>query len=327
MPVFTVINNIRTSIIAKRMFPQYKPYGKLEKKYKDQIKEKISGLVINKLCIVSRNAFDSIFISMFLGLTDTTIYNNYYYILNAVVMLTSVIVTSVVAGVGNSIALETSDKNYNDMQQMNFIYMWIAGWLTACMLCLYQPFMRLWVGDKLMYPISCVILLCVYFYSLKMSDVRYIYELAKGLWWENRYRSIAEAITNLALNFCLGKLFGIYGIIIATIVSIFCINYLYGTKIIFKYYFTTNSITDYFLSQLKYGLCTAVVCGLTFLVSNYISETLLGFALKVLICLVLPNVMYWIIYRKTDAYKRAMMWLAPKVSKSFGTKVTKKDVK
>lgn len=324
MPVFTVINNIRTAVLAKRMFPQYKPYGKLDKKYKDQIKEKIRGLVINKLCIVSRNAFDSIFISMFLGLTDTAIYNNYYYILNAVVMVTSVLVTSVVAGAGNSVALETSEKNYYDMQQMNFIYMWIAGWLTVCMLCLYQPFMRLWVGEKLMYPTSCVVLLCFYFYILKMSDVRYIYELAKGLWWENRYRSIAEAIANLLLNFFLGKFFGVYGIIIATIISIFFINYLYGTRIIFKYYFTENSIMDYFISQFKYGVCAIIVCCITYFASRLIPETMLGFVFKFLICMTIPNIIFWIIYRKTTAYKNALRWFILKLPKSLRVKMNER---
>ena len=56
------------------MFPMHKPAGKLSKKYRTEIKEKIKGLIIFKLCYVSRNAFDSIFISYFLGLVDIAIY-------------------------------------------------------------------------------------------------------------------------------------------------------------------------------------------------------------------------------------------------------------
>lgn len=67
MPAFTVINNLRTAFIAKRYFPQYKPKGKLAPEIKKDIKVKVSGLMITKVCNVSRNAFDSIFISMFFG--------------------------------------------------------------------------------------------------------------------------------------------------------------------------------------------------------------------------------------------------------------------
>ena len=57
MPVFTIISNIRIAIVAKKMFPNYKPYGKVGKEIKAQLKEKIIGLVINKICTVSRNAW------------------------------------------------------------------------------------------------------------------------------------------------------------------------------------------------------------------------------------------------------------------------------
>ena len=309
MPIFTVINNIRTAVIAKRMFPQYKPYGKLSSQYKKVIKEKISGLIINKICTVSRNAFDSIFISMFLGLTATAIYNNYYYIMNSVAMIICVFTNAVVAGVGNSVAMDRVEKNYSDMNHINFIYMWVAGWFTTCLLCLYQPFMKIWVGSQLMYPIDCVILICLYFYVLRMSDIRYVYELAKGLWWENRYRSIAEATSNLILNYILGKYFGVYGIISATLISIFFINFLYGTRIIFKYYFIGQNIKGYFVGQAKYASVTFIVCCVTYFICNFIFEGISGFAIKIVICLILPNVLYLVIYRKTKIYKESIPWL------------------
>ena len=313
MPAFTIVNNLRTAIIAKKMFPQYSAKGRLKEEYKEEIKEKIKGLVINKLCIVSRNAFDSIFITMFLGLVDTAIYNNYYYIMNAVIMLTSVLITSVVAGAGNSVSMETPEKNYTDMNKMNFVYMWIAGWFTASMLCLYQPFMMIWVGKDLMYPMACVVLICIYFYILKMSDIRYVYELAKGLWWENRYRSIAEAICNLLLNYYLGKHFGVYGIIIATIISIFFINFLYGTSIIFKYYFRTQNIKTYFLTQFKYGIATIITCAITYATCYFASNGIIGFLLRIIICLTVPNLIFWIIYRRTSAFQEAMPWFVTKL--------------
>lgn len=315
MPFFTIVNNIRTAVIAKKAFPQYKPQGTLNDEYKKTIKEKVSGLVINKICIISRNAFDSIFISMFLGLTETAMYNNYYYIMNAVIMITSVFVTSVVSGVGNSVEMDNVQKNYNDMERINFIYMWVAGWMTVCLLCLYQPFMYLWVGKDLMYPIGCVVLLCFYFYILKMSDVRYIYELAIGLWWENRFRSIAEALANLILNFMLGKYFGVYGIIIATIISILFINYFYGTKILFKYYFKEQSIIKYFNSQYVYGVITLGICVVTYWICNFIPFTYWGLCIRLCICLSVPNTLYFLIYKKTGKYRIMTEWLQPKLKR------------
>lgn len=313
MPLFTVINNIRTAIIAKRMFPQYKPVGKISDEAKREIKEKISGLVIFKICYVSRNAFDSIFISMFLGLADTAIYNNYYYIMNAVVGITSVFTSSVLAGAGNSVASDSVEKNYSDMNRMNFIYMWIAGWFTACMLCIYQHFMKIWVGADLMYPFSIVVLLCVYFYILKMGDVRYIYEQAKGLWWEYRYRSIAETVGNIFLNYFLGKFWGMHGIIIATIITLFFINYFYGAKVIFKSYFTNQNIVRYFLQNSIYTVAALAACFITYVATVFIPYTWLGFGARLIICLMVPNIVMFIVLFKTTMFKESYAWAKTKM--------------
>lgn len=314
MPVFTILNNFRISIIVNKMFPMHKPVGKLSKKYRTEIKEKIKGLIIFKLCYVSRNAFDSIFISYFLGLVDIAIYNNYYYILNAIVGITTVFTSSVLSGVGNSVVLETEEKNYKDMLKMNFIYMWLCGWFTVCLLCLYQPFMKIWVGSELMYPMSCVILFCLYFYVLKLGDVRYIYEQAKGLWWEYRFRSILEAVCNIILNYFLGKYFGIIGIIVATICTIFFINYIYGTRIIFKQYFIHESEYTFLFQNLCYTVCTILVCIVTYFICYKFIFIKNSIFFQMLICTIVPNFMYFIFYKKTKIYKISITWLFNKLN-------------
>ena len=316
MPLFTIINNIRTAIIAKKMFPQYRPIGTLKKEIKSDIKQKVSGLMIGKICNVSRNAFDSIFISMFLGLAETAMYNNYYFIMNAIVSFMVVITTAVNAGAGNSVSMESVEKNYRDMNRMNFIYMWISGWFTACLLCLYQPFMQIWVGEKLMFPFSIVVLICIYFYVLKMGDIRSIYVQAKGIWWENRFRAIAESIANLVLNYVLGKRFGVYGIIIATLISLFAINFCYGSQIIFKYYFVKQRVSEYYKINLFYAFATLSVCVLTFAFCRVIPNGNIGmFVLKMLICTVIPNVVFYLLYHRTRIYAEAVPWVLSKIRK------------
>ena len=110
------------------------------------------------------------------------IYSNYYSIINAIVGLMSIFSSSIVAGIGNSIVTENEEKNYKDMKKINYIYMWLAGLCTICLACLYQPFMKLWMGKEYMFHYSVVILLCIYFYSLEIGVIRGAYSDAKGLW-------------------------------------------------------------------------------------------------------------------------------------------------
>lgn len=244
------------------------------------------------------------------------IYSNYYYIMNAIIGTLSVFSNALVAGVGNSIAIETIEKNYKDFKKINYLYMLISGWCFICLLALYQPFMKLWVGDKLMFDYKAVVLISLYFYVLKMGDIRGTYSDAAGLWWQNRYRAIAESILNVVLNAVLVQVCGIYGIIIATLISLFFINFLSGSKIIFKYYFKGIKPTEFFLLHLKYFVITCCIAAGTVYFSNKIvDESLIGFAERVIICIIVPAVLYVAVYYHTQEFANSVGWIVKKLRK------------
>lgn len=313
MPVCTVLNNLGSYYMAKKYFPQHSPQGGITKALKADIGQKVKGAVIGKVATVFRNTFDSIFISAFLGLTATAIYGNYYYILNTISSFLSVIPGATTGGVGNSIAMETQEKNYRDMKRMNFLYLWISGWCMTCMLCLYQPFMRLWMGESMLLPVSTMALFCVYLYILKIGEVLSIYSSVKGLYWESRFVTIAEAVANISLNYFLGKYFGIPGILWATILSMLLISFPFGCRISFKYCFTNYSANSYVLMHITYGVVYAAVAIITFAVCSFVKiPGVLGLAVIAVVCVILPNLLYVIIFRKTKIYKDTIPWIMEK---------------
>ena len=136
------------------MYPQYICYGVVEKEFIFELKTKIKALIGHK---IGNNVIwfsDSIIISAFLGLHTLAIYSNYYYIMNAIIGVLAIVYNSILASVGNSLVTENVEKNYNDFKRLNFANTWIVSWCTICLLCLYQPFMKLWMGEKLMFDFS-----------------------------------------------------------------------------------------------------------------------------------------------------------------------------
>ena len=313
LPLSTIINNIRTLLISRWKFSQYSPQSGLSAKQKEIIKEKVSGLMISKVSAASRNSLDSIFIAMFMGLVATAKYTNYCYVMHSIVAALRVLTDAVTGGVGNSVVLESAEKNYHYMQRMNFLYMWLTGWCTICLLCMYQPFMEIWAGKKGMLPMSVVSLICVYFYFLKMGDVRNIYEQAKGIWWENRFRAIAETVGNLFLNFWLGRWFGVHGIIAATLVVLFFIDFCYGSRNIYRHYFKTEKISEYYSSHIFYGLATVAAGVVTYIICEMLEGGITGLIARMVVCVVVPNILYWLIYRRTEIYEETMPWLFGKM--------------
>lgn len=302
----TIFTNSITAFYSNKYYPQYQCKGDISLQRKLGIRKNIQGLMVGKICMASRNAFDNIFLSMFLGLNIVTIYGNYYYIMNAISGLLIIATTSIGAGIGNSIATESVEKNYKDYMKFTFMYAWLSGWCTVCLFCLYQPFMYIWVGEKLLFPMLDVVLICIYFYSLTMGDVRSQYSAAIGLFWENRVYVLVEAIANIVLNYFFGKKFGVHGIIIATWLSIFFINFGWGSSIIFKYYFVEYNKIEYYAKQMLYFLNTIIATVLTYVITYHINGNiyvkLIGSAI---VCMIVPNIYFLIVYYRTNIAKES----------------------
>jgi O-antigen/teichoic acid export membrane protein len=304
--VYTIIYNITSAIWSNKLYPQYKCIGLLDAESKRLMRKNIGGLMIGKLCMVSRNSFDSIFISAFLGLQIVAIYGNYYYIMNAIIALLTICMTSISAGIGNSVATETVEKNYRDMNKIAFIYSWIAGWCTVCLCCLYQPFMKLWMGDDMLFPMSNVCLICVYFYTLSMGDVRSKYANAAGLYWESRNYVLAEAVVNIILNYILGKIAGVQGIIIATILTIVFINFVWGTRVVFNFYFINYKFTEYIYKHCFYFIIILFGIIVTYSITNLIGDRGINtLVVKAIICIIVPNIIFYLSYCRCSIFKDA----------------------
>lgn len=266
-PISTIACNLITARYANRMFPQYQCKGSLDKNVKRKIHKQISGLMLNKLSDTSRNSFDSIVLSSMFGLTTVAIYNNYFYIYSALYGLMLTITQAMQASVGNSIAIETPEKNYNDLRKFTFFFEMIISTCTVCMLCIYQPFMKLWSGDALLLCNRDMILFCIYFYLINMNNSRNLYFSGRGLWWSAKRTFIAESLGNLILNIVLGIKFGITGVLIATIFTIFVFNFVSRTNILFRQYFRISP-KQFYCDHVKYGLETVLIAVICYFICN-----------------------------------------------------------
>lgn len=297
LPVFTVINNVLVSVAANRMYPMYFCTGGLPASVKKDIGKKVSGLMINKLCQISRNSLDNIFISSFLGLVMTTIYSNYMLIFTSLTGIFGIIINSLQAGIGNSIQTETKQKNYSDMKKMTLLYQLLTGWCAACMLCIYQPFMELWIGKEFMLSFFSVSLICFYFYILKMGDINSLYFNGSGLWWNGRYRSIVESLLNLFGNFILVIFWGVDGIILASIISV-SMGHIWGGQFVFRLYYREIKFRQYFLMELSIFAVNAVLCSVFSFAAHFIKmeNASFNFAAVLLFAAVIVTPVYVFVY-------------------------------
>ena len=137
-----------------------------------------------------------------------------------------------------------------------------------------------------------------------------MYSDAAGLWWESRYRALAETFANIGLNFILGKIFGLQGIIAATLISLLVINFGYGSTIIYKYYFKEEKVSEYYLYHLKYFIITVIIATITYLICNFIHvDGITQLIYNGVVCIIIPTILYYFIYKKNKYFDETKIML------------------
>ena len=116
-----IVINIVTALYANKYYPNYRAEGNLEKTEVEKINKRIRDLFVAKFGGVVVNSADTLVISTFLGLTVLATYQNYYYIMMAVIGLITVLFNACIAGIGNSLIVEASEKNYEDLKKLTFL--------------------------------------------------------------------------------------------------------------------------------------------------------------------------------------------------------------
>lgn len=310
LPVFTVISNLVTAKVTNKMYPEYQCEGEISKELQTDIKKKVFALFGTKANSVVLHAFDNIVISAFLGLSMVGLYGNYYYIMSAIAGMITIIYNSMVAGIGNSLQTETVEKNYLDFKVLTFANYWLVLFCTASLLCLYQPFMKIWVHEENMLDMSVVILMVIYFYIYQIRRVILTYKDAGGIWWEDRYRPYIVMTVNLVGNLILVQFIGIYGVILSTIISML-VSIPIENYTVFKFIFDIPS-ADFYKRNAMYIILGAAVCLLTYWVCGFAPDGILGLCVRAAICLIVPNGIIVLLFRKTKEFKHAKFMLLKK---------------
>ena len=125
-----------------------------------------------------------------------------------------------------------------------------------------------------------------------MGQVRAVYATTSGIWWEFRYLQVGEMIGNLTLNFLFGYFWGMNGIVLATIFTVFVFSVIgMGTKTI-KIVFNKESkehfllLFIYFLATVFAGIVTYLICGL------YVGSDIATFLVRLVLCCFIPNILF-----------------------------------
>ena len=123
-----------------------------------------------------------------------------------------------------------------------------------------------------------------------------------GLFWDERYKSILEAILNLVVSVILAKRWGVAGILTGTLISSVALPFWIEPRGLYRYGLK-QPCSVYFLRYLMQLLVTVSAGALTGLLCRLTGEGVWGFLGKGMVCLVIPNGVYLGVYVRTEEFQ------------------------
>lgn len=303
-----VVINILTAFTTTKMYPAFRPDGKLDSAETAAINRRVRDLFTSKLGGVILNSADTIVVSAFLGLAALAVYQNYYNIVTSVIGVVAIIFGACIAGIGNSLIVESAQKNFGDLKKFTLIIAWIAGFGTCGLICLFQPFMEVWTrGTKLLLGFPAVVSFAIYYFIYEINMLLNLFKDAAGIWHEDRFRPLITALTNLVLNIILVQFIGIYGVLYSTVISTLFIGMPWLLHNLFTNLFDRKYLPGFIRLLLFYAGVTAAAA----LITGSLASLVPGSALvklfgRAVIVAIVPNLIFLLIYRNRPEFHEVL---------------------
>lgn len=305
IPLFTLLETISVTLIANKLYPEIRGKAQpLDKETKKEITKNIIGASCHQLGGVIVMSTDNLLVSIFFGLTVLGNVSNYVLIYTAINSFLMLFITAMQASVGNLIATSDKERVYKNYKTFNWIFACAVGLCSICMMCLTQHFMRIWIKDSNAYLSSWILLSIVgKFYITKMRNLTNTFKNCAGLLWNDWYKPLIEVIVNIVASVLCIKWLGIAGIFVGTIISTICAPLWVEPMVLYKNYFK-KSMGGFWVKYLFYTLITLIAGGASYFLCSLLPSTgILYFILKMVICVIVISVIYFISYFKTSEFK------------------------
>ncbi|MBQ8325021.1 MAG: oligosaccharide flippase family protein [Clostridia bacterium] len=295
LPVITVVNNLTRSYIIDKRYPQYRGKERLDKADQKDIMTRVGALIGNKIGGVVFTSVDSIVISSFLGLEILGKYSNYYTIFTAVYAVFSTAYTAIQSTVGNQLVSCSREENYSLFRKLFAGNAVLTCFSTCCFVFLYQPFMRLWVGEANLLGFEIPVLLAVYYFVKSTRRICFLFKEAAGMWRETWLMPYVSVTANLIVNILLVKWIGLPGVLLSSIFALAVIEIPWETSVFFRNYFKIS--VKYYLMEILFSILrtSLSVCAVGFCVYAVFPSTTSSFAtliLRAAICFAITCLVY-----------------------------------
>lgn len=301
---FTIIRNIALNVYINKLYPYLKEKNvqPLEQSLMKSIKEKIRALFLHKFSKAVIEQTDYIVISAFVSITAVGLMTNYNMLLLNVKKIFSITISSILGSLGNLVATESDDNKYRAYKIYSLLMFWLYGIVAIGFFTLADSFISLWIGERYIIDNFTWLIVILNFFLYGNLAALWEIKLVSGIFVKDKWVDAIAAAVNITVSLILVQTLGMLGVFLGTLANT-AVVYMLRPRIIYRQAFDRN-VAPFFLETLGRLLLVAVGCAISVLIRNLTMPNISWgmFIVNVIITFAVTNVLFYVVYRKTEAF-------------------------
>lgn len=301
-----IVQNLVNAWKIDKVYPYLaeKVDGNLSHEQLKGIFKNVYSVFVFRLGSLLFNSVTNIVTSIIVGTIVVGYYSNYTMVVSQLEGLFMMAIGAIAGGVGNVMAVETKQRQFQIYKKLNLITFFIYALFSICCIQLLNSFIHLWlgkVGSEYTLSQFIVILIIANMYSNCSCQVLDRFRAASGNFHIGRELQVIGGFTNILLSVLFAKYWGFEGVLISPFL---CKTFITVTpfvlrigKIVFGRTYS-QMLWEYY-SQMLFVI---FVCLLTWFACKPFHEgTILDFIVELLITFVITVFCFVVVfYRKAE---------------------------
>jgi len=295
------LGDIIINMYADKSYPCLSLKMKVGREYKKSLFGNVKALVWHKAGGVLSRSCDSLLLTFFVGLSGMGKYSNYALMIGTVGAFFDVAINAVSASVGNLGAGDRGEKSEGIMRKIYFVNFWLLTVGTSIIVCILNPFIRLWLGEEMLFTNAQMLVIVSSFYFSCIRDPVQIFVNTFGLFKESKYIPMLRAVFNIVLSVIFVQKMGVAGVFLGTTLSTVLVPLCGEVRVLYKYGFSMKP-RDFYKEMFCYIASSFFCALLSFGITYFVKVTVAGILLRAVCAFCITNAVLVALYGNNEYF-------------------------
>ncbi len=311
--VCTVVGNIALGAIVDRRYPYLAETGVNAQIDSAAIVKNVKATFFYKLGTVLMNSTDNILISTLISTAAVGLYSNYLVIVSAVQGFVSTVTNALLSAIGSLHAESAKSRMLEVFDVLLLLYHVVAAFGGVCFFLLFNDFIPIWLGQAYLLDPCTVFVIAFNFYLTNAVSPIWMFRESTGMFTKVKYQMLIMAFCNIVLSVLFGRIWGMFGILIASALSRIMTSFWYEPILLFRNVFGMGA-GHYWGRQAKYLFCTLLSAACCWLIAQGMPHSLPFILIKgVLFGIITATVFFAVNFRTPE-----ILEVRATIQKTFG---------